>query len=530
MTGFSLFRKEYHDQIYIFGLMLLAASLTLSYFLMSVAQFTLLGNWLLEGAQREKLHKLYKNKALWFFLLIYLIHVAGVFYSHDLGYALDDLRIKLPLLALPVIIATSPQLTNKILHRILLVHVFATFAATWVCFGYSRTHLLDDIRDMSLFISHIRFSLNICFDIIILLYFVFGKNTFFRSSKVLFIVLVLWFLYYLYISESVTGIITLMVTLMILGFFWLLTHTRPATWLTATLFLIAALAAASWITKNRIEKILVLPPVDIATLDSTTKYGNRYSHDIGNELTENGNYTWYYVCWDELRETWNQRSSIKFDSTDRKKQPVMFTLVRYMTSLNLRKDRDGINSLSQADVRNIENGVANVTYLKKGSLASRLKNYIWEYKNYKITGDARGQSLMQRIELWQNSANIIRRHPWFGVGTGDVDKVFAAGLYIGNSLLYGTGLRSHNQYLSVMIAFGIAGLLLFIAALFIPPIILGRFRLFLFKAFFLILLISMFTEDTLESQPGVTFAAFFYSLFVFGWGRCDDAASFRYKE
>lgn len=36
-----------------------------------------------------------------------------------------------------------------------------------------------------------------------------------------------------------------------------------------------------------------------------------------------------------------------------------------------------------------------------------------------------------------------------------------------------------------------------------------------FLYFLLILLLSMLTEDTIESQAGVTFAAFFYSFLLF---------------
>ena len=38
---------------------------------------------------------------------------------------------------------------------------------------------------------------------------------------------------------------------------------------------------------------------------------------------------------------------------------------------------------------------------------------------------------------------------------------------------------------------------------------------FLTLVFLLIALFSMFNEDTLESQPGVTFFSFFYSLLIF---------------
>ncbi|HRY99722.1 MAG TPA: hypothetical protein P5550_11765, partial [Bacteroidales bacterium] len=75
-------------------------------------------------------------------------------------------------------------------------------------------------------------------------------------------------------------------------------------------------------------------------------------------------------------------------------------------------------------------------------------------------------------------------------------------------------LRSHNQYLAVFAAFGLLGLLIFLGGLFLPP----RWRRpempFLFASFFIIALLSMVSEDTMESQAGATFIAFFYSYLL----------------
>jgi len=43
-----------------------------------------------------------------------------------------------------------------------------------------------------------------------------------------------------------------------------------------------------------------------------------------------------------------------------------------------------------------------------------------------------------------------------------------------------------------------------------------KFSDYFFLVFFIIVMLSMIPEDTIESQAGVTFFAFFYSLFLFG--------------
>jgi len=76
-------------------------------------------------------------------------------------------------------------------------------------------------------------------------------------------------------------------------------------------------------------------------------------------------------------------------------------------------------------------------------------------------------------------------------------------------------LRAHNQYLTMAITFGIFGLIYFVLTLFSGLQILPYAKSYLFLGFFIILMVSMLDEDTLETQFGVTFAAYFYFLFLF---------------
>ena len=76
--------------------------------------------------------------------------------------------------------------------------------------------------------------------------------------------------------------------------------------------------------------------------------------------------------------------------------------------------------------------------------------------------------------------------------------------------------RSHNQFLSIFVGFGLFGLLWFLFSIIYPASMLGKFNDYFFLIFFLIAILSMVTEDTIESQAGVTFFAFFYAFLVFG--------------
>jgi len=119
------------------------------------------------------------------------------------------------------------------------------------------------------------------------------------------------------------------------------------------------------------------------------------------------------------------------------------------------------------------------------------------------------------LELWKVSFSAVKKHLLLGVGTGDVKDAFAKELEEKGSPLAFTNKRSHNQYFTFCIAFGMLGLLLILFSIIYPPIALNQFKNPLFLIFFLIVILSLFTEDTLEQQDGVTFFAFFYSFFLF---------------
>jgi len=75
-------------------------------------------------------------------------------------------------------------------------------------------------------------------------------------------------------------------------------------------------------------------------------------------------------------------------------------------------------------------------------------------------------------------------------------------------------LRCHNQYLAITVAFGFIGLFVFLFYLFYPAIVLRKKLHYLYWPFFLIALLSFITEDTLETQSGVSFFIFFQTLFL----------------
>jgi hypothetical protein len=257
-------------------------------------------------------------------------------------------------------------------------------------------------------------------------------------------------------------------------------------------------------------------PVDFDKLEGSTKLGNPYWHDLSNTQIENGNYVWHYVATDELREAWNKRSKFDFDGLDKANQEIKYTLIRFLTSKGYRKDAEGISKLTNREVALVENGVASIIYVEKSNLYVRIYKIFWEYNRYLVTGNASGHSVMQRIEYWLASKSIIKENFLTGVGTGDLDNAFQEEYERTGSLLEQEyRWHSHNQFLAIFVAFGIVGMLWFLFALIYPVLRLGKFHDYYFLSFFIIIVLSMLTEDTLETQAGVTVFAFFNSFYLF---------------
>lgn len=67
------------------------------------------------------------------------------------------------------------------------------------------------------------------------------------------------------------------------------------------------------------------------------------------------------------------------------------------------------------------------------------------------------------------SLYLIKEHPIFGIGTGDAPDLYQQAYdELDSPLDLSYRRRAHNQYLSITVAFGAVGLLLFLAVLLLP--------------------------------------------------------------
>lgn len=496
---------------------MMAASLTLSPFMMSVSQFLLLAVWLFMGDPIPvKLRNFVHNRIAIVLISLYLLHVIGLLYTTDFQYAFKDLKVKLPLLVFPLILSSVKPLDKKRFDWVMLIYVSAVLVATCISFGKYVKHDYQDIREISQFISHIRFCLNIVLCIGILLYYLVTRKTAWWDKGVQ-LSLLLWFLYQLYIFESLSGYAAFAGLLVASLLYLFFTQVKSLAWRTAVAALIVAVPILTgvWIYRM-VVPMLQNPKVDFEQLDKQTALGNDYWHDTLCFPVENGRYVGLYFCRSEMREAWNSRSSLDYDGTTLNGENLEATLARYLTSKDLRKDASGVAALTDEDIRNVEHGVANYVNWTHPGLYSRLSETLFEYRQYKNAHNPNGGSLSQRIEYTKASLYLIKKHPVFGVGTGDIPSAYQQAYEeLDSPLEPQFRHKAHNQYLSITVGFGVVGLLVFLTVLLYPYLASKKNHTYLYTVFLVILLISMFPEDTIESQAGVSFYAFFNSLLIF---------------
>ena len=512
--------RPYLNQAYLLGLLMVAVGLTLSPFLMGMSQFWLLLVWIVDGMVghdfKQKLTRFWRNKAAVLLVAFYLLHVVGLLWTSDFQYATRDLRVKLPILVMPFVLVSMPSLDRKRFDLILNVYVLAVFVATLFSFASYIKHDYEDVREISRFISHIRFCLNIVFSMAVLGYFLVTRKDSWWI-KMAQVVLVLWFGYQIYIFESLSGYVILAAVVVVSAVYAFLRWKKGRVWrITLSVSAAVVLLLATVVLVRQVKPLIEVEPVDFSTLDPTTALGNPYWHDTVYNPIEDGRYVGLYYCKAEMQQSWPQRSDLPFEGTTLNGENLEATIARYLTSRNLRKDAQGIMALTDEDIRNIEQGVANYNNWKHPGLRSRLSVTVFEYNMYRRSGNPNGGSLSQRIEYTRAAFHIIGQHPLFGVGTGDVPMTFTQTYdEIQSPLKEEFRFRAHNQYLSVMIAFGALGLVLFLAMLFYPLLARKKRSCYLYVVFLCIMLLSMFPEDTLETQAGVSVFAFFESILLF---------------
>ncbi|WP_170226958.1 O-antigen ligase family protein [Luteibaculum oceani] len=407
----------------------------------------------------------------------------------NFDHALNDIRIKAPILAFPLFFAYGPKISAKWRDRVLRIFLMASAGSALTTCVLAFSDLVGwmdlEFREYSPFFSHIRLSLNLVLAILLLVFV--GDGLFEKKYRIL--LFVPMFLA-LIVLQSVTGL--------------------------GILFL-AALVSIKRLVKSRLGKLLVLLAilgVGYVGFEVVSYFIQRDQPQPNQEsfITENGHYVHTISDDDGMARAWELKSNISIDSTSDRGYNLRGALLRYLSSKNLTKDSIGVAKLSQRDIALIEQGITNYKYPSWWPLKKRFEAIRFQMENYFSNGNPNSNSVGMRLVYWELGLKIFSERPWIGNGVQNLKANYAEAY---ESFRFKIDekyrRRAHNQFLTFLICYGVLGFSL---------ISLG-FALVIFpwraqhvaRLFLLVLLVSFLAEDTLETQMGATFAGFWMAWF-----------------
>lgn len=518
-----LFTPTIHRFFFILGLALSLSALPYSTVALSVGLIMVAANWLLDGRWNDKYIRFIERRSLWFFCFVYLSIAVSFFYSANFGYAIKELRLWLPILLMPIFLATSNPLSKNEFKSLLILFCTSVLVATIISFTiYLQKYSLgsQNVRAISIYISHIRLALMVVISVFILGYFmihtIYFKNLLLR---VLFFIAAVWMIVFLFILQSFTGIAIFGAIVLILLIIWIASIKDTILKFSLIVGLVVLILLGISSIAHIIDDYFTRNYVSFKNLPEQTINGNTYTHDTLIRQYENRNVVWINICYPELKKGWAKVSKLPYNGLDGSGQSVELTIIRYLTSKGLSKDSIGISKLDSIDIKLIENSVASVIYRDhKTGIYPRLYQILWEIDSYITRNAISGSSLVQRFVYLKASWWVIKNNFFFGVGVGDGPDSLKE--YYKNSvpdLEQRYWYLAHNQYLTVWIASGVIGLVLFLFGLIYTFVYERKYKYFLCVVSISIILLSMLNEDTFETHIGVSFAALFYSILFFGY-------------
>ena len=377
---------------YLVGLILMVISLPTSRFLLSLSMVYLLLLWLLLGLDMRSINKMYPEKpfvlrvlcrivfsfkGIWYNIKtrftdflhnkvavvmasVYVMHLIGLIYTYDFPSAFHDLRIKLPLLLIPLVLSSMKPLNRKQFDTVLWFFIASVFFVTILgTIKFVRRDFVD-VRELSLFINYIRLSLCMVFSIFILGYYLVKRN-YSLPTKSIIVFLIIWFFWQITIFESITSILIIAALCFVLMMYYVFKSTNTNVKICMVVAIVVVVVSVIYFPYKVVKDYLNPAKVDVTQLDTHTKLGNPYVFDTIRFGVEDARYVGLYLSKKEMLDAWNERSvkKIKHEWAD-----GYDALVRYLTSKDLRKDAEGVSQLSDDDIKIIVNGIANYNYIE----------------------------------------------------------------------------------------------------------------------------------------------------------------------
>lgn len=513
------FGEKYHRWFYFIGLLSIAAGLSVSKVLISLGTMFIALNWLIEGGFAAKWRLLLARKSVFVLIAVFVLHLPSLLWTSDLHEGLNDIRIKIPLLVIPLIVGTSSALTRKQFEALLVVFGIGVLIASFRTFLIVKGVIhkeFEDIREASDLVRLIRLALFSALTIMFCgRWFIRTNNIAIRVASILVSV---WLLYFMIFMQSLTGLVVLLASTTLIAVIMAALHRKWKLLVAMVALVGVVLSFAGFYVARAYNDFYALRGNEVPPLYVKSATGEHYFQQLDVPMYENGNKVMVNLCWIDMHREWEKRSKVPFyGGRDEKGNYVRTTLPRYMASRGLLKDSAGMAQLSDEEIRRIEAGWTNYKDAERNPLEIRAYQVFWEIYNYSAGGNPSGSSVTMRFIVFDAAVHAIGENPWVGTGVGSQKKTYNK-YYTENGTKLDEKwqwLPAHNQFLSLAVTLGIPVTLFFIFSLWWPARNMRRWRSYVYLAFFIIVTLSFFDDDTLETQQGVTFFAFFNSLFLY---------------
>ena len=300
----------------------MVVGLSFSRAFVSLSYVVIIAAWLIDKDVLKKFGKFFQNKPAWILASIYIMHLLGLLYTSDFSYAWLDIRTKIPILILPLVFSTMNPLSKKEFTAVLLVFSLSVVGSMGTALFWFFKDSLVDFREAFHFVSHIRLGMMSVIAISVFGWFTFKKSLGFPLwAKVVFISLSVFLLWAITVLEIMSGMLLFVLASGILAMFYVLKLSKNYSLWIAIGFIGVLVVVVSYLYVVIDNYYQVNPSISLV---KETNRGNRYENQESQFPIENGNYIGRQLCWKEMRQAWNRRSSINFDSLDRMNNPIRY--------------------------------------------------------------------------------------------------------------------------------------------------------------------------------------------------------------
>ena len=484
----------------IYSIVLSKASVSISYAIMGLS-------WLLLADFKTKWNKIVQYKQFIIpYLSIAILFLLGLLITNDFKYAWDNIRVKLPMFLMPLIVFSGPLIPLKHFRGVILFFILACFSASLIGYFKNWNALFEasfDRRKLSPFVSHIQLGQAISLSFLFVYYLL---TQFKNRLKYLLLLPLMWFIFFATQAHSLTLLMGLMGVLFIACVVYIIKNNNLFGYSILLVFIF--LGGYGGFKIKQVYNVVFIPKDTHVIYPTQSINGKPYLDLMGNER-ENGYLIGAQIQLEELKNEWMKRSNIPLDSTINN-YALQFTLIRFLTSKGFSKDSLGVSNLTANEIQQIEKGVANVFYMQHKGFLARIHRTFWEIQalqnNY-----YESSSINLRFVFWQNGWQIFKNNFWFGVGTGDVKMAYQK-IYTHENkyqLPPNNQLRAHQQFLTNYLTFGIWGGTIFLWAwLYQFKNIWNNSSKFIALGIFWVINAGMFYEDLLETLSAVALVCF----------------------